>query len=662
MRRSTIGVSRSIRLGASLLGVCLLGPSAAAGSVDVAERVADIRAGAGGSVPFGGIPFDRGIIFRALGDGVGTEPWISDGTAAGTTPLEVQPGPASSNPGAFTDIGDEVVFLAVGTSGDELWRTDGTQAGTTNVLDINPGVASSSPRGFLDIGDAAVFSAIDATTGREPWRTDGTAAGTFRVADVNPGLPGGAANFFFPEQMGDHVYFRANEPVAGSELWRMPTSGASAELVANVAPAGSSSPLQLVPADGNLFFTAEEPTVGRELWRTTGQPGNFTLVDDYDSGATDSGIGPIVAFGNAVYFPVEGNSAGVELWQADAAGTQMVADINPAGDSEPSFQTPVGQWLYFFAIGPGNGNELWRSDGVPGGTTELVKDINPTGSSPCAIPSVTVLADEIFFCAHDNVSGNELWRSDGTAAGTTMVADINPGGASSSPSGMVVHGDTLYFSADDGTTGSELWAIDTGAPDTTLVSGPAARTDDRTPALQLSSTALDLAGYECSPTGATGSWVDCGGRDGAVEFPALEDGEYSLALRAVDVRDNADASPVRVPLIVDDTGPEVVLKGKLKPSGERAIKAKLLCKGSELSGPCEGKVTLKPAKGSKAKLAKGKFKLTPGKAKRVKLKTTKRGRAIVADAGGPLKVVAAGKPRDALGNAGKFRAKTKLRP
>ena len=659
MRRSILGVSRSIRLGASLLGACLLAPAAAEGSIDVAAPVADIRPGASGSTPFGGVPFGRSIVFRAFGDSVGNEPWISDGTAAGTTPLEVVPGVGSSNPGAFTDIGDEVVFLAVGDGGDELWRTDGTQAGTTRVLDINPGPTSSSPRGFLDIGDAAVFSAIDATTGREPWRTDGTAAGTFRVFDVNPGLPGGATNFFFPAQMGYQVFFRASEPVAGSELWRMPTSGASAELVANVAPAGGSSPLQLVPAGGNLFFTAEEPTVGRELWRTNGQPGNFTLVDDYDSGPTDSGIGPISAFGNAVYFPVEGNSAGVELWRADAAGTDMVADINAAGVSNPSFMTAVGQWLYFFAIGPGNGNELWRSDGVPGGTTEIVKDINPTGSSPCAVPSMTVLGDEIFFCAHDNGNGNELWRSDGTSAGTTMVADINPGAGSSNPSGMVVHGDTLYFSADDGTNGSELWAVDTGAPDTALVTGPGERTDDRTPSLQLSSIALDLAGYECSPTGLSGSWVDCGGRGGEVEFPALDDGTYNLALRAVDVRDNADASPLRVPLIVDRTGPKVVLKGKLKPSGERVIAAKLLCKGSELSGPCTGKVFLQPAKG-KGKLAKAKFKLTPGKAKRVKLKTTKAGREALASDDGTLKVLASGKARDSLGNVGKVRKKTKL--
>ncbi|MFN8149987.1 MAG: ELWxxDGT repeat protein [Solirubrobacterales bacterium] len=622
----------------------------------------EIRPGAAGSSPFGGIPFGRSIIFRASSDAAGQEPWISDGTAAGTMPLEVVPGPTGSTPGSFTDIGDEVVFLALGDGGDELWRTDGTKAGTTRVLDIEPGPGSSSPRGFLDIGDAAVFSAIETATGREPWRTDGTAAGTFRVADINPGAPGGAANFFFPELMGDHVYFRANEPTAGSELWRMTTAGTGVELVANVALAGSSSPLQLVPVGSRLFFTADDNIVGRELWSTLGQPGGASLVQDFTGLPSDSGIGTIEAFRGHVYFAVEGSAAGVELWRANGSGAEIVANVNPgAADSNPSFLTPLRESLFFFAVSGGNGNELWRSDGEPGGVAELVKDINPTGSSPCAIPSVTPLGDEIFFCANDGSTGNELWRSDGTNAGTTRVADINPGAGSSNPTGLVVHGDTLYFSADDGTRGSELWAIDTGAPDTTLVTGPGERTDDRTPSFTLSSTALDLAGFECSATGAAGTYAGCGGRGGEVELPRLDDGDYDISIRAVDVRGNADATPLSVPLIVDDTGPKVVLKGKLKPSGERIVGTKLLCKASELSGPCRGKVFLVPAKGAKAKgkLAKAKFTLTPGKTKRVKLKATKGGQEILAG-DGALKVVVKGKARDSLGNPGKLRKKAKL--
>ena len=60
--------------------------------------------------------------------------------------------------------------------------TDGTAAGTALVADIDPGFASSSPSEFTAVGDGtALFSANDGIHGFELWRTDGTTAGTFAV-------------------------------------------------------------------------------------------------------------------------------------------------------------------------------------------------------------------------------------------------------------------------------------------------------------------------------------------------------------------------------------------------------------------------------------------------------------------------------------------------
>ncbi|MEZ5061807.1 MAG: hypothetical protein R2700_09905 [Solirubrobacterales bacterium] len=626
-------------------------------------EVADIRSGGGGSNPVGGVPLGSRVVFRASNTEAGQEPWVTDGTAAGTLPLEIVPGGGSSNPGGFTGIGDEVLFNAfTAATGDELWRTDGTQAGTSLVQDIYPGATGSTPRALLDVGGAAVFRADDGTTGSEPWRSDGTAAGTGRIADINPGAGNGAGSFFFPARMGEYVYYRANEPVAGSELWRSPVAGGGAELVANVALAGSSDPLQLVPAGSTLFFTATEPTVGRELWRTEGTPGNFNLSQNFDGAATDSTINEIEALGSHVYVSAAAALGGVELWRADPSGVELVADMNGLGSSSPQNLTAVGQALYFTANDGFNGRELWRSDGEPGGATNLVRDINPTGSSACAINPITAVGDEIFFCATDGSTGNELWRSDGTTAGTVRVADINPGAASSSPQPVAVHGDTFYFSADDGSHGSELWAIDTGAPETTLVSGPGSRTSDPSPSFELSSGAVDLARFECSPTGPGGTFAPCGGLNGSVELPPLPDGARDIAMRAVDVRDNADASPLVVPLTIDTRGPRVVLKGKLRSSGGRAVKAKLACKRSELSGPCRGKVALVAAGGPKGKLGSGRFSLKPGKTKRAKVKLTRRGRALLGSADTTVKVRAKGRARDSLGNGGKVKGRAKLVP
>ena len=44
--------------------------------------------------------------------------------------------------------------------GSELWRSDGTRAGTELVLDINPGSASSNPAELIVVGNRLYFTAI----------------------------------------------------------------------------------------------------------------------------------------------------------------------------------------------------------------------------------------------------------------------------------------------------------------------------------------------------------------------------------------------------------------------------------------------------------------------------------------------------------------------
>src|SRR5690554_5563796 len=66
-------------------------------------------------------------------------------------------------------------------------------------------------------------------------------------------------------------------------------------------------------------------------------------------------------------------------------------------------------------------------------TFELVKDINPTGDSN---PSQQALLNgKLYFQAYDGTNGIELWVTDGTTAGTQMIKDINPTGGSF-PSGF----------------------------------------------------------------------------------------------------------------------------------------------------------------------------------------------------------------------------------
>jgi ELWxxDGT repeat protein len=92
---------------------------------------------------------------------------------------------------------------------------------------------------------------------------------------------------------------------------------------------------------------------------------------------------------------------------------------------------------------------------LPSLTPRPLLDINPGGASsdPSGFTQVNNLT---FFRAADE-HGAELWGSDGSAAGTYLVKDINPGPVGSIPSSLTNVTGTLFFAANDGTNGNELW-------------------------------------------------------------------------------------------------------------------------------------------------------------------------------------------------------------
>ena len=92
---------------------------------------------------------------------------------------------AGSDPSQFTAVGDVGYFAATDiSSGRELWRSDGTAAGTTLVSDIAAGVASSSPAALTNVSGTLSFTADDGSHGTELWKSDGSTIGTMLVKDI----------------------------------------------------------------------------------------------------------------------------------------------------------------------------------------------------------------------------------------------------------------------------------------------------------------------------------------------------------------------------------------------------------------------------------------------------------------------------------------------
>lgn len=164
------------------------------------------------------LTFVNGIVYFPATDGVhGYELWRSDGTEEGTYMLkDICPGAGSSQDSTVykwlkpscASIGGTLFFVANDSShGTELWKTDGTESGTSLVKDIFPGAAPNFPPGSIGNYPRSLtatsrmlyFVGNDSIHGAELWESNGTPEGTEMVADLNPGpigsLPGGLTVF-----------------------------------------------------------------------------------------------------------------------------------------------------------------------------------------------------------------------------------------------------------------------------------------------------------------------------------------------------------------------------------------------------------------------------------------------------------------------------------
>ncbi|MBK9385077.1 MAG: hypothetical protein IPN34_09710 [Planctomycetes bacterium] len=158
----------------------------------------------------------------------GYEIWTSDGTSAGTRiAFELAPGNAHFSPRLLGALGDRIYFSADdGVHGRELWSSTGTASGTSMLLDLVPGSEPGVPMHtwFLALPAAqrALFLANDGVHGVEIWRTDGTPAGTVLQGDLRPG-PLSITNSRPqpPVLIGSTLLFTADDGVHGVELFAL---------------------------------------------------------------------------------------------------------------------------------------------------------------------------------------------------------------------------------------------------------------------------------------------------------------------------------------------------------------------------------------------------------------------------------------------------------
>jgi ELWxxDGT repeat protein len=199
--------------------------------------------------------------------------WKTDGTAEGTRQVTDPAGPIQ---GALdlAALGDRIYFMAhlitdpnntLGTPA--LFRTDGTQAATVLVrtFALDPTLDEAPDPQFTTLDGALFFVAADPEHGSELWRTDGTAAGTALVIDLNPGPDSALISGL--TAVNGRLYFAADDGEHGIELWTSDGTAAGTRRVSDIAPGPySSSPRELSAIGGLLYFSADDQVIGREPW------------------------------------------------------------------------------------------------------------------------------------------------------------------------------------------------------------------------------------------------------------------------------------------------------------------------------------------------------------------------------------------------------------
>jgi len=466
------------------------------------------------------VPGGGALYFTTHDPVKGTEPWVSNGTAAGThlvANLNPETSDSGSSPESLVAFNGKLVFAADdGVHGRELWTSDGTNAGTTLLSDLVSGATGSNPNHLFVAGSALYFFATDANGKSNFMRLAGGAAAQTLASDSSPtpapqlGAP--TCQQDTPAVMNGVVYYAANDGNAGTELWSTDGTAAGTHMVADIAPgADSSYPCNLTVFNNHLYFFANGPA-GGELWTSDGTSAGTLQVIDIAPGTASAYPRGLTVLNGALYFEAYNGSI-AQVWKSNgfASGTTSLGEIIPNVGAGP---VPVGAvngkllvvvdvfdpqtalltahlWAtdgtaggavdlgvspssdvfisqsgraYFQAQGAA-GAEPWVSDGTVA-WTHLLKEIGPTAQS--AVQWFADFHGITLFSVSGSPSGAQLWRTDGTAAGTTVISAVEPQPtptlAAASNHLQLAVGNEFFLAGNDPTVGSELYGLTLGSP------------------------------------------------------------------------------------------------------------------------------------------------------------------------------------------------------
>lgn len=350
---------------------------------------------------------------------------------------DIRPGTPSSKPDQLVNVNGTLFFVADdGEHGPELWKSNGTSAGTILVKDLIPGPAGSAINDMTPVNGKLFFSALSPSSKtRQLWVSSGFAANTVIPYDGHKEAEVRDASQL--TAFAVEVYYVKHGSLGGTDQWLVQhsdgsPSGTKAFLQFGFDPVkeGKQPPAYFTYLTGSIYFAYKG-----DLWRTNGQ-----------SGATNSfvvkaGIDPksLVNYGTALLFI--GGPSQSELWSSQGTAGSTKKVLIPTGGSKLYGLTRAGKYV-FFSAGTG-AKEVWVTDGTAQGTKKLASLSGPIGKLiNLSTPNPFQLGDyKTYFTTAPT---NELYFTDGKSV-TKVTGPFN-GPVTS----LVKFKEALYFTAANG--------------------------------------------------------------------------------------------------------------------------------------------------------------------------------------------------------------------
>ncbi|WP_341903313.1 T9SS type A sorting domain-containing protein [Fluviicola taffensis] len=456
-----------------ILGLILLSNLAFVHSQNL---LTDLRPGLDGSEPDFGNAFQKNneLYFAATPDGITRRLYKTDGTSGNTVLLE-----GGSN--MYVNLilgflGDDLLYIAGdyfngGSFG--LYKTNGAPGAGELVAEYHQGndLFVAYPM-TITMNNVLYFLGNDGVTGFELWRTDGTNAGTYLVKDINPGIESclliTSEKQYFAELNG-FIYFGAAEPVNGAELWKSDGTESGTTLVANIdtseaiVPNLGSNPGYFCTYNNEVYFSAYRPVDGRELWKTDGTEAGTVLVKDLAAGSGSPSN--MIEYNGLLYFSAFYPSQNYTLYKSNGTNAGTVA-VEPPGSGGPviSLDDPfvIFKGKLFFAANDGlNGqgfSSIWYSDGTAAGTSPQADVPAAYNSHPMNLLATT---NYLYYTAYNDVSGNMndgVYRTTDLPNQNTLLTATTFDAYEFQPL-RLVNGCLLVRGDNNGATGEEIYTV-----------------------------------------------------------------------------------------------------------------------------------------------------------------------------------------------------------